>query len=135
MNPEILKGKWLYRSFIDDSDPDKDPRLFGQGILTFKESCFGVIEGDFDFGQWGKMEVKGSAFFGDPNSLNFRGRGIADTPSKDWVYDYKGYLLPKWVDGVEQKTAVVGTVIRAEDHSGGQAKAGVVASFIMIKID
>uniref|UniRef100_UPI0040475111 hypothetical protein n=1 Tax=Roseivirga sp. TaxID=1964215 RepID=UPI0040475111 len=52
---------------------------------------------------------------------------------EEWVYDYNGYYIPNWVEGVNQIPAIVGSVIRTEPH--GQAKAGVVASFIMVKMN
>ena len=132
-NPKEITGKWLYRSFVNDANPDEDPKLFGQGELTFLPTDFGHLVGDFDFGQWGKMAVKGTAHFGNPFQLRFQGRGVKGTGSEEWVYDYIGYFIPNWVEGVNQQPAIVGSVIRTEPH--GQAKAGVVASFIMVKMN
>jgi len=132
-NPKDITGKWLYRSFVNNANPDEDPELFGQGELTFLPSDFGQLVGDFDFGQWGKMTVKGTAYFGNPFQLRFQGKGVKGTGAEDWVYDYIGYYIPNWVEGIDQMPAIVGSVIRTEPH--GQAKAGVVASFIMVKMN
>jgi hypothetical protein len=50
-----------------------------------------------------------------------------------WVYDYIGYLVPIWPNGVDQRAAIVGSVIRTVPHSNGQARAGYTASFIAVK--
>lgn len=131
-NPKDLTGEWLYRSFVNNADPNKDPELFGEGILRMQPADFGHLVADFDFGQWGQMKVKGNVFFGNPFQLRFQGRGVKGTGAEDWVYDYNGYFVPNWVEGVNQLPAIVGSVIRTEPH--GQAKAGVVASFIMLKM-
>jgi hypothetical protein len=132
-NPKDITGKWLYRSFVNNANPNEDPQLFGQGELTFLPSDFGHLVGDFDFGQWGKMTVKGTAHLGNPFQLRFQGRGVKGTGAEEWVYDYIGYYIPNWVEGVNQQPAIVGSVIRTEPH--GQAKAGAVASFIMVKMN
>ncbi len=79
------------------------------------------------------MTVKGTVHFGDPFHLRFQGRGIEGTDTAGWVYDYNAYLVPAWMEGVNQIPSIVGSVIRTEPH--GQAKAGVVASFIMLKMN
>lgn len=52
---------------------------------------------------------------------------------EQWVYDYIGYVVPPWPNGIDQRPAIVGSVIRTIPHSGGQPgtlnPAGVVASF------
>lgn len=132
-NPIDLTGKWLYRSFVNNPNPNDDPQLFGQGLLNLKPSDFGLLVGDFDFGQWGKMTVKGNVHFGNPFQLRFQGKGVKGTGAEEWVYDYNGYFIPNWVEGVNQIPAIVGSVIRTEPH--GQAQAGVVASFFILKIN
>jgi hypothetical protein len=62
-----------------------------------------------------------------------RFQGSGDIGGETWVYDYVGYLVPIWPNGVEQRPAIVGSVIRTVPHSSGQAKAGYVASFIAVK--
>ena len=130
-NPKFLSGKWLYRSFINNPDPDEEPKLFGQGILDIFDADASTIKGGFDFGQWGRMDVSGSITLDSPYQLSFRGVGDPNTGAKNWVYDYRGIYLCKWKDAVDQLDTIIGTVIRAEEH--GNAKAGVTASFIMVK--
>ncbi|WP_316839194.1 hypothetical protein [Pedobacter gandavensis] len=132
-NPKDLTGDWLYRSFVSNSNPDDDPKLFGQGILNIQPSDFGHILAVFDFGAGMQLNVKGTIHFGEPFHLRFQGKGLEGTSTADWVYDYNGYLVPDWMEGLNQMPSIVGSVIRTEPH--GQAKAGVVASFIMLKMN
>ena len=48
-----------------------------------------------------------------------------------WEYDYVGYMVWAWPNGVGQIPAIVGTVVRAKPH--GQLEAGFVASFVATK--
>ena len=65
--------------------------------------------------------------------MRFQGRGA--TPGvEDLVYDYVGYLAPVWPNGVDQRPAIVGSIVRTEPHSGG-AEPGFVASWIAVKRD
>lgn len=130
-NPNFLSGNWLYRSFKNDPNPDNEPQLFGQGVLNIFESEAGIIKGSFDFGKWGRMNVSGSILLDSPYKLSFKGVGDPNTAAKEWVYDYRGLYLCKWKHGVDEVDTITGTVIRSKDH--GNAKAGVTASFIMIK--
>jgi 2-polyprenyl-6-methoxyphenol hydroxylase-like FAD-dependent oxidoreductase len=41
------------------------------------------------------------------------------------AYDYEGYLVTHWPNGVQQRPAIVGSVIRTISHSGGES--GTVA--------
>jgi len=131
-NPKNIIGKWLYRSFVNNPSPNDDPQLFGQGELTFQSSDYSHLVGDFDFGKWGQMTVKGNVHFGNPFQLRFQARGVKGTGAEEWVYDYNAYYIPNWMEGIDQVPAIVGSVIRTESH--GQAQAGVVASFIMLKM-
>jgi hypothetical protein len=67
----------------------------------------------------------------------FQGTGIVN--GEQWIYDYEGYLVNHWPNGVQQRPAIVGSVIRTIPHSGGEpgtvAPAGVVASFYAVKTD
>jgi hypothetical protein len=132
-NPKDLAGSWLYRSFVSNANPEEGPKLFGQGILNIQESDFGHIVADFDFGEGMQMKVKGTINFGDPFHLRLQGRGLEGTATANWVYDYNGFLVPDWMESVNQMPSIIGSVIRTEPHD--QAKAGVVASFIMLKMN
>ena len=70
--------------------------------------------------------------------MRFQGVGATPGTIEDghpWVYDYQGYVAPAWPNGVDQRPAIVGTIVRTVTHSHGQAKAGVVASFIALRRD
>lgn len=62
-----------------------------------------------------------------------RFQGVGMVGGEQWIYDYEGYLIPDWPNGIGQVPAIVGSVIRTIPHSGGTAKAGVVASFYAVR--
>ena len=84
----------------------------------------------------GSIEVVGTSVWREDTHMEillpsvFRAR---ETLMGRWVYDYVGYLVPIWPNGVDKRAAIVGSVIRTVPHNNGQARAGYVASFIAVK--
>lgn len=134
-----LTGKWTYRSFINDpaevgNDAQKALALiFGEGQMTIAASDFGTFQGELSFGPQAILDMKGWVAYGAPFTARFEGVGRKGSQAEGWIYDYVGYLIPNWPNGVDQTAAIVGSVIRTVPHSNGAAKAGYVASFIMVK--
>lgn len=131
-----FQGSWTYRSFLSKPEIETDFRdlEFARATITLDEVPFGVLRGLIRWGDRGDegLALKGWVTYGNPFTARFQGRG--DTAgTKGWVYDYLGYLIPMWPDGIDQRPAIVGTVIRTVAH--GKAPAGVVASFIAVKRD
>jgi hypothetical protein len=136
--PDILIGHWTYRSFVNRAEhvDDINDLLFAEAELVFEKAAFGQIKGTLNMGSAGSLSLSGAAAYGNPFSLRFQGVGKAQgSPSEGWIYDYIGWYVPAWPNGIDQKPVVVGSVIRTAAHSNGQAKAGVVASFIAVKRD
>ncbi|MDA1017148.1 MAG: hypothetical protein O3A00_22150 [Planctomycetota bacterium] len=132
----ILEGEWTYRSFRDDPDRSKPANdlLFGTGDLTISSVGNGRLAGRLSFGPQQQLALKGWVTFGNPPALRFQGVGDK-SGSKDWVYDYRGHYVLEWPNGVNQRAAIVGSIVRTQPHSNGAAKAGVVASWIAVKKD
>ena len=132
-------GNWTYRSFLNDPDITKpfNDLKFAAAVLIFEKSAFGVLSGKLSFGD-DFLKLTGAATYGNPFAARFQGVGATPGTIEDgkpWTYDYQGYLVPAWPNGIDQRPAIVGSVIRTVPHSGGQAKAGVVASFIAVRRD
>lgn len=127
----LTKNPWRYRSFHNNPEPSATPEdlLFGQGQMVFTNSDAGHVNGYFDFGGDYKLNFRGFIGYGNPMTLRYQGTGIEGTPTEGWIYDYHGYYVPAWPNGIDQVDAIVGSVIRTAPHSGGAAKAGLVASF------
>jgi hypothetical protein len=127
-------GSWTYRSFISDPDITKDFNAleFGRGELRIEDFAPGSFQGRLIFGETYQFKLAGSSSFGNPFTVRFQ--GVGDAPdSQGQIYDYVGYLVPVWPNGVRQVAAIVGSVIRTVPHNGGTAQAGVVASWIALK--
>ena len=123
-------GRWTYRSFRNDPDPDASRPPFGTGTLVLDEPDYGRLSGSLGGEGW-NLSLVGGYTYGNPFALRFQGSG--DIGGERWVYDYVGYLVPIWPNGVDQRPAIVGSVIRTVPHSNGQARAGYSASFIAVK--
>jgi hypothetical protein len=126
MSQTSLVGMWTYRSFI--SNPDLATAFndleFGRANLRIEDAPAGVLKGKiFDTG-W-SLDLNGSI---DPPSVKFRGKGVVG--GEEWVYDYSGYIVEPWPNGVNQRPAIVGSIVRTIPH--GSAKAGIVASWIAV---
>ena len=129
-NPFI--GRWSYRSFRNDPDLSKEfnDLRFGAGTLVLDKPESGHLSGSLGGEGW-NFNLVGEYAYGNPFALGFQGSG--DIDGETWVYDYVGYLVPIWPNGVDQRPAIVGSIVRTLPHSNGQAKAGYVASFIAVK--
>ena len=126
-----LAGKWSYRSFISNPDLETDfnDLEFGRGTITIQEAPMGVLQGTIGGTGW-SLDLNGSINYGDPYCVRFQGKGkVGD---EEWIYDYIGYAIKPWPNGVDQVPAITGSIVRTIPHSKGQAKAGVVASWIAV---
>jgi len=134
-----FEGAWTYRSLINDPDINKEfnDLEFAAAEIVFEKSAFGTLKGKLSFGN-DFLKLTGAASYGNPFAIRLQGVGATPGTIEDgkpWVYDYQGYLVPVWPNGVDQRPAIVGSVIRTATHSGGRAKAGFVASFIAVRRD
>jgi hypothetical protein len=137
---DLLSGNWLYRSFINSSTPvggDANKALaliFGEGQLKITLVNERIFKAVLDFGGGAAMDLYGSIIAGSgvsPQALQITGTGREGTSTDKWVYQYQGYVVPDWPEGVNQTPAIVGTAIRTIPH--GTGKAGVVVSFVALK--
>ena len=94
------------------------------------EPTFEQVSGTLGAPGW-SLTLAGHYTYGNPNHARIQGSG--DIAGERWVYDYVGYLVPGWPNGVNQTPAIVGSVIRTLPHSNGQAAAGYVASFVAVR--
>jgi hypothetical protein len=133
---DVFVGTWTYRSFLINPDisVDFNDLEFGRGQLIIESFTPGAFSGRLTFGPTYQFKLTGASSYGNPYSLRFQ--GVGDTSdSQNQVYDYEGYLVPIWPNGINQRPAIVGSVIRTVSHNGGQAHAGIVCSWIAMKQD
>ena len=82
-----LKGKWTYRSFLND--PDLSTQFndleFGRGTITIDDAPMGVLQGTIGGPGW-SLGLNGSINYGDPYSVRFQGKGVVG--GEEWIYDY-----------------------------------------------
>ena len=126
-----LAGKWTYRSFLNDANLSTDfgKLEFGRGTITILEAPMGVLRGEIGDVGW-SLELNGSINYGDPYCLRFQGKGVVG--GEKWIYDYIGYVVKPWPNGVDEVPAITGSIVRTIPHSGGTAKAGVVCSWYAV---
>jgi hypothetical protein len=137
--PEILTGLWTYRSFLSDPNLDADFNSleFGRGNIKINEAPMQTLDG-LIYGPGWELKLSGSIGYGNPFTIQFQGKGIVG--GAEWIYSYVGYYVPNWVNGVDQRPAIVGTIVRVINHPTGNkgqstAPAGVVAQWIAVKQD
>ncbi|WP_196138412.1 hypothetical protein [Aliikangiella sp. G2MR2-5] len=135
--PQILLGQWTYRSFVSDTDVNAEFNSleFGRGTIEIDNGPMQLLTGRI-FGPGWELDLKGSIGYGDPFALRFQGAGIVG--GAQWIYDYSGYLVPQWPNGIAQVPALVGSIVRAIPHPTGPngkstAPAGIVAQWIAVK--
>jgi hypothetical protein len=138
MNDNPFIGKWSYRSLLNNPDLNTDfnDLEFGRGTIQITEAPMQILTGMIGGPGW-SLTLKGSRQYGTPMHVRFQGVGTVN--GEQWIYDYEGYLVAHWPNGVQQRPAIVGSVIRTIPHSGSTpgsvAPAGVVASFYAVKSD
>ena len=131
----VFVGSWSYRSFLNDPDLSVQPDalLFGSGVIEIVKAEMNILTGTIGGSGW-SLDLHGSRSYGNPMTVQFQGRGIIG--GAEWIYSYVGYLAPEWPNGVNQETAMVGSIVRVIPHpsgTGGVAPAGVVASWYAVK--
>ena len=133
-----LVGTWTYRSLLNDPDVSTafNQLEFGRGNISIEDAPMGVFKGRI-YGPGWSLDLNGSIGYGTPWAVRFQGKGIVG--GEEWIYDYIGYVVPPWPNGVAQRPAIVGSIVRTIPHSGGQpgtvSPAGVVASFYAVRDD
>lgn len=137
--PAVLLGTWTYRSFISDPDlgADFNSLEFGRGNIRIDKGEMQQFKG-LIYGPGWQLTLKGGITYGNPLTVRFQGKGLVG--GAEWVYDYLGYLVNEWPNGVAQRPALVGTIVRTIPHPTGPngqstAPAGVVAQWIAVKQD
>ena len=132
----VLVGSWTYRSYLNIADLNKQPNdlLFGSGTIRLDTTPLPNQLSGLIYGPGWELRLAGSINYGDPFTLRFKGQGVVS--GSEWIYEYVGYLINPWQNGVNQVPAFVGSVIRQIPHpdgQGGTSPAGVVASFISVR--
>ncbi|MEL7251075.1 MAG: hypothetical protein AAFO03_21795 [Bacteroidota bacterium] len=140
----LWEGTWAYRSYnnytfeqVKTDSSSGTNLMFGEGTIIISPSLnqnelSGSI-GDEKRQEW-ELKLTGSINYGDPFTARFQGKGMVG--GHEWIYEYVGYLVNPWQNGVNQVPAFVGSVIRQIPHPGGDGTihpAGVVASFFCVK--
>jgi hypothetical protein len=136
-------GNWIYRSFRNEptavGDVSTNPSrlvalLFAEAQWVIEDSADNTFKGQLRFGPNDVMDLKGTISKDMTTGLShvhIVGQGRPNTSTAMLFYDYDGWLTYQWPNGVSQRTAIVGSVIRVKPHDG--AAAGYVASFIAVK--
>ena len=140
-NPFV--GTWSYRSFYNDPifHVDKDGNddfnvlQLGFGNLAITQTGPQELGGTIGGDGW-SLDLKGSMNFGNPGQARFQGKGTIG--GNEWIYDYIGWLVPAWPNGIDQRRAIVGSIVRTIPHpssGGGVSPAGVVGSWYAVLQD
>src|SRR6476620_4819103 len=127
-----INGQFVYRSLLNNPSVGEDfsNLRLGAGIMKFVQNEQGGITGSFEMGGGLNMNLEGSVYAdGKGYFLRLTAKGISNTATNGWMYDYIGTITPEWPKGTRQLQTITGSVIRTVDH--GNSKAGLTASFYM----
>ena len=111
--------------------------LFGAGTLELSEPSFGTLAGTLGGPGW-SLALSGPISYGNPFTVRFQ--GASDINGETWVYDYTGYLVPPWPNGVDLQHVDVAAaapgsydcVVIVNDHSAfDYAALQLVGKFIV----
>ena len=148
-----LPGSWIYRSFHNwaryvyqtapqIAQPRAHELILQDAVFKFETrtstTLQGAIEWNVGHGRnqatGGGLNLNGTVQPGaadEPSTFEIVGTGRPGTDTAGWEYRYQGHETRRWVTGIEQLPALVGSVIRVKAHAG--APAGYVAPFIAVK--
>lgn len=131
----IFQGLWTYRSLNNNPDISIsfNDLQFGEGTIRINPAPMNQLDG-LIYGPGWELGLKGSINYGDPYTVRFQGKGVVG--GNQWIYNYVGYMVNPWVDGVNQVPSMVGSIVRVIPHPGGDGglhPAGVVASWYAVK--
>jgi hypothetical protein len=132
----FFNGSWTYRSLLNDADWNLpfDELKFASAIMDLKTIGKDSISGILYWADNPKqgLNITGKFYYQDTTTCySLIGTGTAALGTPGWQYDYKGYIVPKWINGVKQADVLVGSTMRAKPHNG--APAGVVATTYMVR--
>ena len=130
---KYFDGNWTYRSLrnLPINTPFGDLQ-FATATMRFNKHAGDSIFGVLDMGPGNALILKGKLTTSNGSTTFYiQGIGVPNSSTANWEYDYQGYVVPKWKNGIQQVDACVGSVIRAKPH--GNAKAGETASFYMVR--
>ena len=144
---KIFNGKWTYRSLFNNTDvnADFDSLAFAAATINLAtvgpDSLKGQILWAMDSAGtiFNGLNLSGKYFYNDTTLCYFiEGFGDSTLGTAGWQYNYQGYLVPRWVDGVNQAVVLTGSVVRVKKHScdslgNNCSPAGVVATTYMVK--
>ena len=130
-------GHWVYRSLRNETEVEKDfnDLEFGRGVINIESVGEDFIsKATLDMGNNYILNLSGELTRRDNeiNGVKMKGEGISGSLTEGWRYDYEGFVIPAWPNGINQAFVISGSVIRVKDH--GAAKAGYVGTFYMVRI-
>ena len=148
-----LSGLWTYRSFLNDREYFWEYKVGPQnlGELILQEAVF-KLETPTSTTLRGTTARGGAddplaldlregtvqpGIGGEPASFDIKGFGRPGTDAAGCEFHYHGHLTRHWLNGVDQRPALVGSVIWAKPQvfrdGSVAAPAGYVAPFIAVK--
>jgi hypothetical protein len=141
MDHHDLTGYYTYRSFHNRPEPVDDFNVirFAEGEWFLFVAPDGTISGTLAFpadpfeDEKDFLDVTGRVTSWSPASLELTGVGRQGTATEAFHYTYQGSLAPSFLAADRQRSALIGTVLRAKPH--GSAPAGFTASFVAVKRD
>ena len=122
---------------------ERDLILADGFVFNFRTPTSTTLEGTFESRDGGLplLNLRGTVRPGvgdEPVSFDIVGTGRSDSATAGWEYNYHGHLTRNWSHAVDQRPALVGSVIRVKPHNGQagggwRSEAGTVYSFIAVK--
>ena len=101
--PDIgsLVGQWTYRQLSERCRSDdlvQRPAVRARHHRR-RTRAHGRVQGTHLRPGWA-LTLNGSTSYGYPGVVRFQGRGLVG--GEEWVYDYLGFVVPAWPNGINQ---------------------------------
>ena len=127
-----LVGTWTYRSLFNNPNVSTDFRKleFARAHISIDDAPMGVFKGRI-FGTDWSLDLDGAIGYGTPWTVFFQANGF--TKGAEWLYNFTGYVVPPWPNGVDQRPAIVGSVTRL--RGAANEPVNIVCSFYAVRTD
>jgi hypothetical protein len=135
-----LNGKWTYRSYHNNPDPSEDDR-WGIYELSLEQNGYGILQGKLDSGDPDEVYMiegnidnnRSEDYDNHDKCFNIKMSATGSTKQTEGhIYKYQGQLIPRWPEGKNQVTAIIGTVIRTK-YPNNPSQEGIVGCFVATK--
>src|SRR6185436_15696465 len=101
-DPKYFDGNWTYRSLHNAPMATPFANLeFATAVMRFTKHSGDSFSGVLDMGSRWTLNLTGKITTSNGvTTFYIQGFGVPNSNTANWEYDYQGYVVPKWKNGI-----------------------------------